>query len=227
MKNKALRIFIGIIIILLGIGILGQVFGLWDVIGFKGWWTLFIIIPAICLIIKFGIRFWNTAILAFGVAFLCAEMFSIKYSSAMLMVAAVLIIYCGIRLLIGPKPKKSFGFPQSNDPGDYSTNPKYSQVFSREYVKNAAERLQGAEIVACFGSVEADFSAAEVKSDIEMSAEAIFGGVQITAPRNCRIIVNKTGVFGGCANNAVSSLDENAPTLTINATSVFGGIEIK
>jgi len=46
-------------------------------------------------------------------------------------------------------------------------------------------------------------------------------------PKNVRVIVNSTPIFGGVENSFISEAADNAPTVLIRALSVFGGTDIK
>ncbi len=73
MRTTIARVFFGLLVILLGIGLLGQALGWWVLLGFVGWWTLFLIIPAVFLIIAYGLRFWNILLLCVGTLLLLKE----------------------------------------------------------------------------------------------------------------------------------------------------------
>lgn len=85
----------------------------------------------------------------------------------------------------------------------------------------------GANLDAVFGSVELDLSKAVMKQDQVINANAIFGGIEIRVPSDVNIKVKSTPIFGGVDNKAKTEYKENLPTLYVNATAMFGGVEIK
>ena len=56
---------------------------------------------------------------------------------------------------------------------------------------------------------------------------AIFGGGDVFVPSNVKVKVTTVPIFGGVSNKAASSTDQNAPVVYVNATCIFGGIDIK
>ena len=61
------RIVTGLVIIIFGILILGDVAFGWNLGNLaQSWWTLFIIIPGIIGIITTGVRFWNVLLVLIG-----------------------------------------------------------------------------------------------------------------------------------------------------------------
>jgi hypothetical protein len=55
-----------------------------------------------------------------------------------------------------------------------------------------------------------------------------FGGVEVTVPRGWHVATRGLPLFGGIENaTAKEQIAADAPTLAINATVLFGGLEIK
>lgn len=89
------------------------------------------------------------------------------------------------------------------------------------------KNLNGANLDAVFGSVELDLKGAVIKQDQVINANAIFGGIEITVPTNVNVKIKSTPIFGGTSNKAKTTYNESLPTLYINSTAIFGGVEIK
>jgi len=71
MKNRNL---LGLVLVALGIVLLLQVFNVIEGnLFFDGWWTLFLIIPAIVSMSRTGFSVGNTILLVLGVGFLLQE----------------------------------------------------------------------------------------------------------------------------------------------------------
>ena len=65
------RIFIGLIIIAIGVGYLGNALWNWNFeIFFKGWWTLFLILPSLYTIIKWRLNLFSILLIALGILLL-------------------------------------------------------------------------------------------------------------------------------------------------------------
>ena len=54
-----------------------------------------------------------------------------------------------------------------------------------------------------------------------------FGGIDIYVPYNVNVKVNSNSIFGGVSQKNRRSNDPNAVTVYVNATCMFGGVEIK
>ena len=100
-------------------------------------------------------------------------------------------------------------------------------VFSGEKMNFTGEVFQGAELNAVFGGVECNLRNAIIDQDCVIRASAIFGGVDIFVPGNVNVQVTSTSIFGGVSNKSCNGQIEGAPTLYIQGTCLFGGVDIK
>ncbi len=102
-------------------------------------------------------------------------------------------------------------------------------VFSSiEKVINDQQFKQGTAS-AIFGSVELDFTQANIEGDTAvLEANAVFGSVEIRVPMNWNVIVEANAVFGACENQTRAPLP-NSPlkTLIIRGGAIFGSVEIR
>ena len=74
MRNKFSNALWGLFFIVIGLGIAGNVLGIWDVeVFFDGWWTLFIIIPCFISMIQSGFGTGSTIGFIIGVLFYIAS----------------------------------------------------------------------------------------------------------------------------------------------------------
>jgi len=63
-----------------------------------------------------------------------------------------------------------------------------------------------------------------------LDVTALFGGMEITVPRDWKVIVNVTSVFGGVDDKRVINVNqvyENNKILVIKGAAIFGGCELK
>ena len=58
-------------------------------------------------------------------------------------------------------------------------------------------------------------------------ASAVFGGIDIYVPENVNVKVNSHSIFGGVSGKEHRNHPENSYTLYLDATCMFGGVEIK
>ena len=66
---------------------------------------------------------------------------------------------------------------------------------------------------------------AVIEKDCAIRAFAIFGGVDLLVPENVNVKVDSISIFGGTDNKSQSNPE--APTLYVNTTCMFGGVDIK
>ena len=78
---------------------------------------------------------------------------------------------------------------------------------------------------AIFGGVEIDLRGAVISENITLRLTAVFGGIDVFAPENVNIKVTGSSFLGECENKTVSL--EGRPTVAVEYSCAFGGIEIK
>ncbi|MGL4771983.1 MAG: LiaF transmembrane domain-containing protein [Clostridium sp.] len=240
MRDRKGSIILGLVIIGFGIGVLGKAIGLWELTLFEGWWTMFLIIPGIISIVNDGVKISNTFITMLGVILLLEEQNFLPNVELWALIVGSLIIVVGMKLIFGGNNYKKINVnnhhqrhhhkshKSSSSSASIDTNdrPSYFAMFSACDMKNISTDLLAGEATTLFGGIDADFSEAIVKRDINISCCAIFGGIDIVAPRGVRVIVKGTPIFGGYDNNSPTVTDNNAPIVTINCFALFGGIEV-
>ena len=67
----------------------------------------------------------------------------------------------------------------------------------------------------------------KIKKDAVINISAIFGSVTIFVPENVKVKIVSTPIFGGVSDERKTKTKEAKETLYINATCVFGGVDIK
>lgn len=83
--------------------------------------------------------------------------------------------------------------------------------------------------VAVFGGVELDLRDAELPpGGMQLSAWAVFGGVDVTVPEGIHVEVSGIAVFGGRqVHGGDAPPSPDAYTLRVHAIAVFGGVNLK
>jgi predicted membrane protein len=115
-------------------------------------------------------------------------------------------------------------------------------VFNSAVLTNDNRDLDGSSAVAVFGGVTVDLRATPLPpGETRITVVAIFGGAEIFVPEDVAVRVTGVTVFGGVkvrgkdARGGIFSLSEYqspgyhqaARRLHIDATTVFGGAEVK
>ena len=225
MRNKISNILWGLLLIALGVAFAGSVVGLWHfTIFFRGWWTLFIIVPCLINMIRRGIHIANTIGLLVGVMLLLAAqgVLSGLMIGKLIFPLILVIIGFGIifRDLFGRRIKRIEGL-------NSGAEMDYTAIFSAQKVQFPPQPFEGANITAIFGGVDLDLRGAVISHDIVINATSVFGGSDIFVPSNVKVVVSSLPIFGGVSNKSINSKDADAPTVYVKATCIVGGVDIK
>ena len=193
MRNKVSNIILGVALIALGVGFLGNVLQLWHFeLFFDGWWTLFIIIPCVYSMISNGFDFGNIFGLALGSLLLLASQDVITFGMILKIIVPAALIVLGIRVIFFGTKSKHIEFTPVSE-----ARTEYNACFSGNDVIYPHESFRGARCSAIFGGVKLDLRNAVIDSDQVIICSAIFGGVDILLPPDLRIVVDSVPVFGG------------------------------
>jgi hypothetical protein len=100
-------------------------------------------------------------------------------------------------------------------------------VYDGIELESRAKAFRGGSMLAWFGGIEVDLSAAELAAaGARLSVHTLFGGIEITTPPGWRIESNMKALFGGVDAPQATADDPNAPVLTLEGMAVFGGVEV-
>ncbi len=223
--KKYKNIVYGIMLILLGIII--ALISL-DIIHtnlfFKGWWTLVIIIPSIIGLLFEDDKLGNLISLIIGILLLLGVRNIIDYKILLKLFVPILLVTVGLSLILKNilESKKTLQIKELNKVKDNTKD--IFATLSNENKKIIGE-FKGISIDAVFSNVELDLREAEIKKDQVINVSTIFSGVTILTNNNIKVIVKSDSLFGGVSNH-VEEKDE-AKAIYINASCLFGGVEIK
>ncbi len=209
MKNN---VFIGMIIVAIGIIIGGNELDIWDVnLFFNGWWTLCIIIPSIVSLFR---KEFISGII--GILIGTVLLLSVNDIITWNMVWPIIIIAIGINIMlpIGLRSKKTKVDPIKKE---------YVAIFSGNESKIVG-KLENTALIAIFGGVDLDLREANTEDEITINCTCLFGGIDIIAPPNVYFEVKGIPIFGGIENKTHS---EGEKKVKVNCTCIFGGISIK
>ena len=128
MKRNTSAILVGALLILVGLGIVGRSFGLFN-FSFDGWWTVFIIVPCLLGLINGdgGSRTGSLIGLGLGVLLLCCARGWVPWRMFAPTLLAVALVAIGLGMIIGDsgrrKIKQSFGAKQNQESYQQQGNP--------------------------------------------------------------------------------------------------------
>lgn len=192
---------------------------------FDGWWTLLIIVPCFIDLFKEHDKTGNIIGIIIGIILLFACQDIIDFEIVWKLCVPIILILIGISMVFKNALNKK-------ETAQISPNPKnqeqeYYATFSGQNIDFANEALEGCNVNAIFGGIKCDTTKAKIKKDVVINTCAIFGGITIYVPENVNVKISSTPIFGGVKDNRKDKSKENEITIYINATCMFGGIEIK
>lgn len=256
-RNKVGNILWGLAFILIGLGFAGQAFDMWDFnLFFDGWWTLFIIVPCAIGIIQKGPNTGSIIGLTIGILLLLMAQDVVRWSTIGDLIVPLILVIIGLGFIFrnnhqhrhdnfGNDDFCVFTDVNTNENTNGNTNNNGSGAFSGTEEKGTAnmkdisaifggrkvtyqnEPFTGANVNSIFGGVELNLRDAYMNGHIDIQVTSVFGGVEIFVPDNVRVEINSVPIFGGVTNKAVNPVGDIRALIHINATCMFGGVEIK
>lgn len=229
MKNKSTSIIIGIILVIVGIGYVGNVFDVWNFkLFFPGWWTLFIIVPAVVMIARRGPKPVYVICLGAGALLLISKLGIIPVKLTELIVPA-LILAIGFTIIFrGQLNSKYTSGKGSSDSEKEPLNPdSYIAFFTGRTPNYNGKRFDGAFATAIFGGVDLKLQQAEITDGVSIDALAVFGGIDVIFAPEVNVEISCIPIFGGISEPKHRVHNDSYPTVYINAFCLFGGVDVK
>ena len=167
---------------------------------FKGFWTLFIIVPCTVALITEKERLGSLIGLCVGVFLLLCSRGVLAYALLWKLLLPIIVVLIGLRIvcgtLFGRKKTDVANMPPVSPAARNTT-----AVFNGARVSFAGEAFDGAAL------------------------RAVFGGIELYVPQGVNVQVTSTAVCGGVSDH--TKQETGAHTLYLRATCVFGGIDVK
>lgn len=222
------NIIIGVILVIIGVILGGNTLGLFHLnIFFKGWWTLFIIIPCLVDLFNNKDRKGNIIGLIIGILLLLACRNVINFDIIWKLLLPIIIIVIGLSLIF----KNSFNTEVNEKINKLnkklSDKNSYNATFSGQEIRLNKEEFNGTSINAIFGGITLDLRDAVIKNDVVVNTCAVFGGIDLIVPEDVNVKVRSNSIFGGVSNKKKSEGDGTGKVIYVNATCLFGGVEVK
>jgi hypothetical protein len=226
-RNISGRVFWGLVLILLGVLFLLDQMGRLDFGDFIGkWWPLILVAVGLWQLVssQFQELAGGLFLIILGAVLQLAKL-EILGRSAWHFVWPALIIGLGLWILLGAFRRSAAGKLGGSKEDEIDAFAILAGLNRRIESQN----FRGGKATAILGGVELDFTSvrlAEAKAALEVTA--IMGGVDIRIPRHIRVEVHGNPVLGGIENKHNYAAGPGPEqTLSIKATAILGGIEIK
>ncbi len=219
----------GIVLIVLGVIIGGNALGITNVnIFFNGWWTLFIIIPCFIGLFKEREKTGSIIGLIIGIVLLLCCQDILNFDTIWKLALPTILIIIGISFIFKDVFNSKLNEEIKNINEKNIQKEEYCATFSGQNVKFDGEKFNGTTLTAVFGGVKCDLKNAIIENDVVINVSSIFGGTEIYIPDNVKVKIRSTSIFGGVDEKKVNSIEgKEVHTIYINATCIFGGVEIK
>ena len=235
MKKDYSALIWGLVFVVVGIIFGGNALNIWDIdIFFPGWWTLFLIIPGLISMVRYGFNWGSGILVIIGLVLLFDALDIIDDGVIWKLIFPLVLVAVGISIIASffrtgtKKGIKSEEYSKSKSYKYDSTQyPRYTAILGGGDYKNNTEDLKGVVAEAILGGLSIDLRDAKITEDIVLELTAVLGGIDIFIPDNVRVeIISGVPVLGGFEHkinrNAISG-----PKVRIKYTAVLGGIEVK
>lgn len=192
---------------------------------FDGWWTLFIIVPSFIGLFTGHDKTANIIGLLIGAFLLLACQNNLDFDMLWKLIVPVIIAVIGIKMIIGGVIGNR-GFVKSIETNGDNIKKGFA-AFSGQDINFDNEIFKGAELTAVFGGIKCDLRNALLEGDTVINTCSIFGGIDILLPENVNVKVTSNSLFGGIDNKKHQNSKDNQYTVYLNATCIFGGVDVK
>lgn len=214
MRKNLVRILFGLGILALAVVAIGRAFGFWDIAVFDGWWTLFIIIPALASMISSRPNFGNIFLLCLGLWLWarCQEWIKFPFDLNYLALAVFLVLVA-LWLIFGREHWRGHD-------GDYDYNVNCSAGSA-----NVGGSQPDGKSEPIVNQTETNYDDSNVSYNDKPSYLGIFGTTiatnRSTQLKKCEAVA----VFGRVEVDLSQAMLESNK-VTFSAVNVFGGIDI-
>lgn len=227
MKNNK-NILWGIVLVIIGVIVGLNALNITNIdIFFNGWWTLFIIIPSLIGLLNEKDKTGNIIGLIIGIVLLLGVQNIINFDLIWKLILPMIIIIFGLSLIFGNTFNNKINKEIKKINNKKGKNEEYCSTFSQQKIDFDDEEFKGASLTAVFGGITLDLRKAKINEDVVIDTTSVFGGIDIYVPDNIKIKVKSTSIFGGVDNKKSKNDNEKEHIIYINASCIFGGVDIK
>ena len=194
---------------------------------FDGWWTLFIIVPSFINLFMDQDKTGNIIGLIIGICLLLCCRGILNFSVVLKLIVPVILIVIGLSMIfkdaLKTKIKEEIKRINKRNPNTR----EYCSTFGEQNVDFSKEKFNGCELTAVFGGLKCDLREAVIEENSVVNISSIFGGITVYVPEDINVKIVTTPIFGGVSDDRKVKTKDSKVTLYINATCVFGGVEVK
>ena len=219
----------GLVFILIGGIIACNAIGITNIdIFFDGWWTMFIIVPCFMGIFKDHDKTGNIIGLLIGLALLLACQGILDFGMVWKLILPAILITIGLSFIFKDVFNNKVNSEIKKLNKTSANQDEYCATFAGQDVSFDGEEFKGVTLSAVFGGVKCDLRNSVINDDVVINTSSVFGGIELFVPDNVKIKIKATPIFGGVSDDKKKyNTNQDSHTIYINATCVFGGVDIK
>lgn len=217
--DMANRIWLGILFLFAGLGMLLHQLDVWDFASvLNTWWPLIIIVFGLIHLVKTDTsKIVSLIITMIGVILLLNQWMDVRLTT---FIWPIILIVIGFVIIFPSRKEKNYDSNHSIDS---------LAIFSGTKFRSNSDQFQGGNVLAMFGGSEIDLRDAVMDQDgATLEVTSVFGGATITVPENVRVEISGLPLFGGWEDRTRRiPKEQEAPVIKIKCLAIFGGIEVK
>ena len=219
---KPVRVWIGSVLVAFGLLWLLEAFGVLDARPvIEGWWPVAVIALGI-IAVAGGRRLapGPVALILIGSGLLISQLTIVDLSR---------IIWPSVAVIVGGWLLVDFARQRGDQAPNASDRQDVFALLGGCKVSNRSAQFRHANVSAVFGGATLDLRDATLQPGARVDALALFGGVDVVVPVGWRVELSGLPIFGGYEDKTSGQhvLAPDAPVLSVVATALFGGVEVK
>ena len=227
--KKFSNILWGLLLILVGVVVGLNSFGITDIdFFFDGWWTLLLIVPCTIELFRSRYKVLNLIGIATGVALLltCQGILTLEMLWKLCLPTVLVLIGLALVFKDALFGKKNANFKRKEDKAGKEDT--HFSALGNKNIRYDGQTFYGNDLTAVLGNVTCDLRNAFIEEDVIINANATLGRVDIIVPQGINVETKSTAILGGVKDRRrTGDILVNAPTIYVSGLCLFGSVEIK
>lgn len=222
--------------VLLGVAIVLNIAGVLRFnLFFDGWWTIFIFVPCFIGLISDRNKIGSIFGISIATLLLLSSQEIICWDDFWKYLLAIFGIIWGLTMIFGEDKCKKDCKTEPKDISNIDMLEKDGQNLAKVDVSFAkrvfvlgGKKFDGGDVKISFGAATLDLRGADIKDGAVINVNCNFGGLEIIAPSDIKIVTNISPSFGGVEDRHKTLENADAlKTLRVEGAVCFGGLEIQ
>lgn len=219
-RPLATRAFSGIVIIAIGVALLLNSIGVYQLNWlFENWWPMLIVLAGVAVFIN-NARSWLVAafLVTLGGAYQLRELGYVDFEPWQVIWPLILIVV-GAGLVF----RKSYHGERATE----AEREDVTAILSGSGSVNTSDHFKSSTITAIMGGAKLDLRQAKIEDGAVIEVFTFWGGIELIVPENVTIKNKMSNVMGGTDDQTSQKSDKKSPTLVISGMAIMGGVSIR